>query len=229
SLDPRGPCRFVSVRFGNVLSSAGSVIPLFREQIGRGGPVTVTHPDMERFFMTIPEACRLVLEAAGRGAGGDVMVLDMGEPIKIVTLAEQMIRLSGFEPRVDIEIVFTGVRPGEKLSEELVHDGESLEPTGVDKLYRWRGRSGTVSVVGAVDALGSAPDDAARVKALLATILPEYRPLGPETPALRPELVVSPLPWAPSRGRGAAREPQVTAPLRSGSAPGDAAAQAGSG
>jgi FlaA1/EpsC-like NDP-sugar epimerase len=132
---------YVSVRFGNVLGSRGSVIPVFKRQIAHGGPVTVTHPDMERFFMTIPEAVHLVLQAASLGEGGETFILRMGKAIRILSLAEDLIRLSGFEPGTDIPIVFTGVRPGEKLSEQLWEEEDLLQPTPHPDILRLPGEN----------------------------------------------------------------------------------------
>jgi len=128
--------RFISVRFGNVLGSSGSVIPLFRRQIALGGPVTVTHPDMTRYFMTIPEASQLIVQAGAIGESGDIYVLDMGLPVRIVDLAHNMIRLSGKEPGRDIQVEFIGARPGEKLHEELWGDGEDAVATRYSKILR---------------------------------------------------------------------------------------------
>ncbi len=173
-----GGCRFVAVRFGNVLGSSGSVVPLFREQIARGGPVTVTHPEVTRYFMTIPEAVQLILQAATLGEGGEVFILEMGEPVRIVDLARNMIRLSGFEPDEDIEIVFTGLRPGEKMTEELVAEEEAIATTYHDRINVLR-RSGRAphpeawlpdverSVAGA---------DAGEALRILQRLVPGYRP-----------------------------------------------------
>lgn len=125
---------FITTRFGNVLGSNGSVIPLFKQQIEKGGPITVTHPEITRYFMTIPEACRLVLEASVTGKNGEIYVFDMGQPVKIDDLARRMIQLAGFVPDVDIEIRYTGLRPGEKLYEELLNDSEITKPTSHDKI-----------------------------------------------------------------------------------------------
>jgi len=134
NLNQRSKTNYITVRFGNVLGSAGSVVPLFKEQIAKGGPVTVTHPEITRYFMTIPEACQLIMQAAVQGEGGEIFVLDMSEPVKIAYLAEQMIILSGKTPGEDIEIKYTGLRPGEKLYEELFHEQEQLAATDHEKI-----------------------------------------------------------------------------------------------
>jgi FlaA1/EpsC-like NDP-sugar epimerase len=134
ALAQKSTTKFTTVRFGNVLGSNGSVIEIFKEQIKRGGPITVTDPQMLRYFMTIPEAAQLVLQAGCFGKGGEIFVLDMGEPVRIVDLAEELIRLSGLVPYEDIDIVFSGLRPGEKLFEELLVEGEGIKPTSHEKI-----------------------------------------------------------------------------------------------
>lgn len=171
----------VSVRFGNVLGSNGSVVPLFRQQIAAGGPVTVTHPDMRRYFMTIREAVQLVLQASTMGKGSEIFVLDMGEPVSIVSLARNMIRLSGHEPDADIEIRFTGLRPGEKLFEELALEGESHLPTYHHKIKIFCGarkESEPMEMwIGKLERLvGESAENA--IVAHLRALVPEYHPMG---------------------------------------------------
>jgi FlaA1/EpsC-like NDP-sugar epimerase len=168
--------RFMAVRFGNVLGSSGSVIPKFKEQIARGGPVTVTHPDIIRYFMTIPEAARLVLQAAAIGESGQVLVLDMGEPVKIVDLARQLIRLSGHSAD-EIGIEFSGLRPGEKLYEELLADADNTVPTVNPRLRvaRLDARvNTTVALLRLAETAIPANDDAI-VRSELHRAVPEYR------------------------------------------------------
>jgi FlaA1/EpsC-like NDP-sugar epimerase len=171
--------KFMAVRFGNVLGSSGSVIPVFHRQIAEGGPVKVTHPEMTRYFMTIPEASMLVLQSAMQGTGGEIFVLDMGKPVKIVDLARQMIELSGLKPDEDIQIEFIGIRPGEKLFEELSHTGENFAPTAHPKICRFI--SQPVSLAQIRDTLQdlrvklheAAPD---QVKLMLQQSVPDYAP-----------------------------------------------------
>lgn len=171
--------RFVSVRFGNVLGSNGSVVPLFEQQIANRKPVTVTHPEVQRYFMTIPEAVQLVLQASTMGKGGEIFVLDMGEPVKIVDLARDLIRLSGLEPGRDIPVVFTGLRPGEKLFEELNFDAEGLKPTSHEKIRVFDGGQADakqVEVWLAELAAIVAARDASALVTKLKEIVPEYTP-----------------------------------------------------
>jgi len=143
NLNRKSRTQFICVRFGNVLGSRGSVVQIFNEQIRRGGPVTVTHPEMKRYFMAIPEAVLLVLEASAIGVGGEAYVLDMRNPVKILDLAKDMIKLSGHEPDVDVPIAYSGIRPGEKLFEELLSSGEGSEPTDHPRIFRVRDSSKT--------------------------------------------------------------------------------------
>jgi FlaA1/EpsC-like NDP-sugar epimerase len=184
ALQPAGGTRFVIVRFGNVLGSAGSVVPKFKAQIAAGGPITVTHPDITRYFMSIPEAAQLVLQAGTMGAGGKIFVLDMGEPVKIVDLAHAMIRLSGFDDS-DIPVVFTGLRPGEKLYEELLADAESTEPTPHPKLRIARARAVDSAWLESFQVwLSAGPQPAADVRRQLGRWLPEYRSAGAPADAI---------------------------------------------
>ncbi|NWF93991.1 MAG: polysaccharide biosynthesis protein [Syntrophaceae bacterium] len=173
-------CRFVSVRFGNVIGSEGSVIHLFKRQIERFGPVTVTHPEISRYFMTVPEACKLILQAGAMGEGGEIFVLDMGTPIKIVDMARDLIRRSGFKPDVDIEIRFIGLRPGEKLHEELITEGEGIVPSLHEKIFVLKGQNHcdlnwlNQKIEELVKL--SLEQDASGIKSKLKEIIPEYEP-----------------------------------------------------
>ncbi len=170
--------RFVAVRFGNVLGSSGSVVPIFQKQIDAGGPVTVTHPEMRRFFMTIPEASQLVMQAGAIGQGGEIFVLDMGQPIRILDLAEEMIRRRGLTPRQDISIEFTGTRPGEKLYEELAFENEQTRPTAHEKIRVWQlPRASAAQVRRMLESLaGAVTGTHEQVVLALAQCVPEYQP-----------------------------------------------------
>jgi len=173
--------RFMIVRFGNVVGSVGSVVPLFKKQIEKGGPVTVTHPEVTRFFMTIPEACQLILQAGAMGNGGEIFILDMGTPIKIADMAKDLIRLSGFEPDVDIKIEYIGLRPGEKLYEELITEGEGVLPTSHEKIMVLKGAGCNLQKLnGKIDALIelARSQDADRIRDRLKEMVTEYRPFN---------------------------------------------------
>ena len=179
SLDERHPTRFLAVRFGNVIGSSGSVIPLFQEQIARGGPVTVTHPDVIRYFMSIPEAAQLILQAGTMGTGGEIFILDMGKPVRIVEIARDLIRLHGLEPERDIAIMFIGLRPGEKLYEELITEGEGIVPTDHRKIMVLRRPDGYGTPVEPLieELAGIARSfDPGAIRRKLKTLVPEYNP-----------------------------------------------------
>jgi FlaA1/EpsC-like NDP-sugar epimerase len=169
--------RFITVRFGNVIGSVGSVVPLFKKQIQEGGPVTVTHPDMIRYFMLIPEACQLILQAGAMGKGGEIFILEMGEPVRIDDMARDLIRFSGFEPDKDIKIVYTGLRPGEKLYEELMTDLEGVVPTNHKKIRVLNSHTGDVTLLASrLQELKQAAEhrDVEQIRHVLHQIVPEY-------------------------------------------------------
>jgi FlaA1/EpsC-like NDP-sugar epimerase len=178
--EPHQPStKFIAVRFGNVLGSSGSVIPTFKQQIAKGGPVTVTHPEVTRFFMTAQEAVGLILQSATQGNGGEIFVLDMGNPVKIIDLARQLIELSGLEPDVDIDIKFTGLRPGEKLYEEINHNTEDMVPTAHPKIMRFTGKPQPIDILrqGLLNLHQKAPGlDNNQIKMEIQKLVPEYRP-----------------------------------------------------
>ncbi|MBX3154706.1 MAG: polysaccharide biosynthesis protein [Deltaproteobacteria bacterium] len=176
AMSQRSSTRFVTVRFGNVLGSAGSVIPIFRQQIARGGPITVTHPEMRRYFMTIPEASQLVMQAGAMGQGGEIFILDMGEAVRIVDLARDLVTLSGLRVGEDIEIEFSGVRPGEKLFEELSTDIEHADKTKHPKVFigRIKPHEWTIVKAGIANLLETAGSSNEAVRTALGELVPEY-------------------------------------------------------
>ena len=224
SLAQRSRTKFLAVRFGNVLGSAGSVVPIFREQIARGGPVTVTHPEMKRYFMTIPEASQLVLQAATMGKGGEIFILDMGEPVKIVDLAKDLIQLSGLRVGEDIEIQFSGIRPGEKLFEELSVADEQADKTTHPKIFIGRLKARDLDELdtrlASLSEIAHSGNEA-DVRRKIAELVPEFE-LGPAereaaaaAPAARDSVVPDDRPSKPSGPDGASRSDGA----RSGEAP----------
>lgn len=187
-----GKTRFVTTRFGNVLGSNGSVIPRFREQLAKGGPLTVTHPDIIRYFMTIPEACRLVLEASFMGKGNEIFIFDMGEPVKIAALARRMIELAGLTPEVDIRIEYTGLRPGEKLYEELLATKENTIPTRNEKIFRAKVREydfdDIATVIRELNKIAILVDKTGTVR-MMKAIVPEFKSKNSEYEVLDKEIV----------------------------------------
>jgi FlaA1/EpsC-like NDP-sugar epimerase len=180
----------MAVRFGNVLGSSGSVIPLFKHQIEKGGPVTVTDPEMTRYFMSIEEAAQLILQTGAMGAGGEIFILKMGIPVKIIKLAHDLIKLLGYEPEKDIKIQFTGLRPGEKLYEELITQGEGILPTKHDKIMVLQGDGKPKQEIEELLSLlakMASVHDSFGIKKVLKNIIPEYMP------DMESEAIVSPL------------------------------------
>ena len=192
NMNARSRTRYITVRFGNVLNSNGSVVPLFKEQIARGGPVTVTHPEISRYFMTIAEASQLIMQAAVLGSGGEIYVLDMGEPVKITYLAEQLIRLSGKVPGRDIQIIYTGLRPGEKLYEELFHELEPYEQTKHEKIFLAHPRAANWESLGAdlrEAELAIKRYDTKRIQNILLKLVPELAKSSSGADQQTPEVI----------------------------------------
>lgn len=196
--------RFMAVRFGNVIGSSGSVLPLFRRQLERGGPITVTHPEVTRYFMTIPEAAQLILQAGGLGQGGEIFILEMGTPVKIAEMAKALVRLSGKEPDKDVEIIFTGLREGEKLYEELISLGEDIMDTRYDKIkvlcpIGWNGHKNRKEFIkwlhGALEELFHVANinDAPGIRRKLKEILPEYQPQNGTSSIFEPKYSLYPV------------------------------------
>jgi FlaA1/EpsC-like NDP-sugar epimerase len=208
--------KFVAVRFGNVLGSNGSVVPTFKEQIAAGGPVTVTHPEMTRYFMTIPEAAQLVLQAFSIGKGGEVFVLEMGQPVKIVDLAKNLILLSGLQPERDIEIQFTGLRPGEKMFEELNLPEEHLIPTSHAKIRSYVGHQNhdAIQIKAWLQHLQAIVEgqDIGNLVLLLKELIPDY---NPGTELLKTALSIKPFNAGQNKipVRSEQTEPQLAAKL----------------
>lgn len=183
SINPYSETRFIVVRFGNVLESQGSVVPLFKRQIEKGMPITITHPEMERYFMTVSEAIQLVIQAGAMGKGGEIFILDMEKPVKILDLAMDLIKLSGFEPYKDVKIKFTGIRPGEKLKEELLGDGEETAQTSHKKILIVKSSSPFEKIDTLYDKLTRIEKmlqdgDIRDLKKVIAEIVPTYKPAG---------------------------------------------------
>ena len=177
-LKDRCATKFITTRFGNVLGSNGSVVPLFKKQIEEGGPVTITHPDIIRYFMTIPEACQLVLEAGAMGKGGEIFIFDMGKPVKIMDLAKKMIKLAGFIPNKDIHIKITGLRPGEKLYEELLSDEAKTLPTHHEKIMITKDRNDNYEFISSsIDSVINSANNHNNVRVVhkLKKMIPEFK------------------------------------------------------